>query len=68
MNKMQSNEKQMDEIKTKLRESLQIIKMYEWLLDSFVLVSSFMLLNNKKKVHYPLYVLNFFQISSGFLC
>lgn len=48
MNKMQSNEKQMDEIKEKLRESLQIIKMYEWLLDSFVLVSSFMLLNNKK--------------------
>lgn len=45
---MQSNEKQMDEIKEKLRESLQIIKMYEWLLDSFVLVSSFMLLNNKK--------------------
>lgn len=45
---MQSNEKQMDEIKIKLRESLQVIKMYEWLLDSFVLVSSCMFLNNKK--------------------
>lgn len=48
MNKMQSNDKQMEEIKIKLRESLKIIKMYEWLLDSFVLVSSFMFLTNKK--------------------
>lgn len=36
---MQFNQHEMVDIQKKLQDSLRVIKMYEWLLDSYVLVS-----------------------------
>lgn len=35
---MHSNQNDIANIKSKLKDSLKVIKMYEWLLDSYVLV------------------------------
>lgn len=46
---MQFNQHQIDDIQKKLQDSLRVIKMYEWLLDSYVLVSRPVYSKNLKK-------------------
>lgn len=46
---MQINQHQIDDIQKKLQDSLRVIKMYEWLLDSYVLVSQPVYSKNLKK-------------------